>query len=29
MMGIMAIFINQKHKEKVVVVTPTDTLAAV
>lgn len=28
-MGIMAFFLNQEHKEKVVVVTPTDTLAAV
>ena len=28
-MGIMAVFLNQKHKEKVVVVTPTDTLASV
>ena len=29
MMGMIAVFINQKYKEKVVVVTPTDTLASV
>lgn len=29
MVGMMAVFLNQKHNEKVVVVTPTDTLASV
>ncbi len=29
MVGIMATFINQKYKEKVVVIVPTDTLESV
>lgn len=29
MIGMMAVFLNQKHKDKVVVVVPTDTLTSV